>query len=350
MKVGLIGCGALAQRVHLNLLRRLPGVSLVALAEPDAERRAAAARLAPAARPFASAAELLDSGLVEAVVICSPPAHHAEAAIAAFERGLHVYLEKPIALSLADGRRLVASARAAGCVGMLGYNYRFHALYQALAARVRRGELGEALGAYTVFSHPARALPAWKRQRATGGGALLELGSHHIDLLRFIFQTEVTAVAAELRSMQTEGDNAWLLLRLANGVTAQAYFSLTAGDAGEVEVWGTRRRLRVDRYRSFSVQAVEPVGLAGRVRGYARTLAGAFSSPQLRHKLIAPAREPSYAAALAQFAAAAAGRAPAAPDLEDGLRGLAVIEAAERAAVTGQFEIVSALPWEADRE
>jgi predicted dehydrogenase len=192
-----------------------------------------------------------------------------------------------------------------------------------------------------VFSHPARDLPGWRRQRATGGSALLELGSHHLDLLRFIFQSEVAAVSAEVRSAQSEADEAWLTLRLANGVVAQTYFSLIAGDADELEVWGTRGHLRADRYRSFSVQAVEPLGMAGRVRGYARAALGALASPYLRYKFTAPALEPSYGAALANFVAAVEGRVPAKPDLDDGLRGLAVIEAAEAAARTGQTQLVT---------
>jgi predicted dehydrogenase len=335
MRVGLIGCGSLALAVHLNLLRRLPGLTLAALAEPDEARRALAARRAPQARPFASAAELIESGAVQAVVISTPPNTHAATAAHAFERGLHVYLEKPLAAELEDGRRIVAAWRRSGRVGVIGFNYRFHALYQSLARRMQSGALGAVAAVRTTFAHPARDLPAWKQRRATGGGALLELGSHHIDLLRFLFQTEVASVWAGLRSTRTEDDNAWLRLRLANGVEAESLFSLTLGDADEVEVWGERARLRVDRYRSFSVQAVEPVGLAGRARGSARALWGALRSPYLRHKLLAPTLEPSYAAALAHFARAGAGQAPASPDLDDGLRSLAVVAAAQAAARLG---------------
>lgn len=335
MNLGLIGCGSLALAVHLNLLRRLPGVTLAALAEPDDSRRAQAARRAPQARPFESAAGLIESGAVQAVVISTPPAAHAETAIHAFERGLHVYLEKPLAVDLEDGQRIVAAWRRSGRVGLIGFNYRFHALYQALARRVQSGALGAVIAARTVFAHPARDLPAWKQRRATGGGALLDLGSHHIDLLRFIFQSEVETVSASLRSTRSEGDNAWLRLRLVNGVEAESLFSLTLGDADEVEVWGERARLRVDRYRSFSVQAVEPVDLAGRARGSARALWGALGSPYLRHKLLAPTLEPSYGAALAHFVRACAGHAPASPSLEDGLRSLAVVAAAQASARLG---------------
>src|SRR5262245_16729525 len=104
LKVGLIGCGHIAQSTHLHVLTRLPDVDLVALAEVDATRRYEASRRAPAAIAVADYQELLALPDVEAVVICLPNALHADAAIAALEARKHVYLEKPLATTLAEGR------------------------------------------------------------------------------------------------------------------------------------------------------------------------------------------------------------------------------------------------------
>jgi len=342
MKLGLIGCGSIAQLVHLGLLQRLPGATLVALAEVDPVRRAAAARRAPQARPFEDGPALIASGLVEAVVICLPSHLHAAAAEAALAAGLHVYLEKPLASTLAAGQRVVTAWQQAGRVGMIGYNYRFNALYQALRREVQSGALGDVVAARTVFSTPARGLPAWKQQRATGGGVLLDLGSHHLDLVRFILGQEITAVSAWLRSTHSADDNAVLHLRLANGVEVQSLFSFTAGDADRIEIYGEAGQAGVDRYRSWNVERLLPAGGAARLRQWAQTARALLTSPYLRVKLTGSGQEPSYAAALKHFLAAARGEIEAAPNFADGLRALAVVDAAETSARTGATVAVSA--------
>ena len=80
LRVGLIGCGRIAQLVHLNALRAADGVDVVALADPDAERLHEAAQKAPGAVPYASAEDLLAKSDSEAVILCTPPALHAQGA------------------------------------------------------------------------------------------------------------------------------------------------------------------------------------------------------------------------------------------------------------------------------
>jgi predicted dehydrogenase len=110
---------------------RLPDVELIALAEPDVQRRVEASRRAPGAAAYGSYHDLLKMPEVEAVVICLPNALHAEVAVAALEQGKHVYLEKPLATSLDEAQRVVTAWRRAGVVGMIGFNYRFNPLFQA---------------------------------------------------------------------------------------------------------------------------------------------------------------------------------------------------------------------------
>lgn len=343
LTVGLIGCGRIAQLVHLSLLQRLPGVTLAALAESDPARRAEAAQCAPQAHVFDDAPALIASGAVQAVVICLPSHLHAAAAEAALAAGLPVYLEKPLAATLADGQRVTAVWRQSGRVGMLGYNYRFNALYQALRREVQSGALGPLVAARTQFSTPARGLPDWKQRRATGGGVLLDLGSHHIDLVRYLFGQEVAAVSASLRSTRTEHDNAALHLRLANGVEVQSLFSFTAGDTDRIEVYGEAGQAVVDRYRSWNVERVLPVGGAARLRQWAQTGRALLRSPYLRLKLTGSRQEPSYKAAFTHFVAAVRGEVAASPDFADGLRALEVIDAAETSARTGA-EVALAAP------
>ena len=92
--------------------------------------------------------------------------------IAACEAGKHVYLEKPIASSTADGARVVDAAARAGVTVMLGFNRRFHPLYEQARQLIQDGRLGDIRAVQTTFCEPAApdAMPEWKRHRATGGG------------------------------------------------------------------------------------------------------------------------------------------------------------------------------------
>lgn len=345
LKVGLIGCGSIAQLVHLNILTRLPEVALVALAEPDPQRRHAASQRAPSAVACATYQELLASPEVEAVVICLPNALHAEAAVAALERGKHVYLEKPLALSLDEGRSVLAAWRRAGVVGMIGFNLRFQPLFQAAKQHVQSGRLGDLVGVRSVRSTVGQSLPPWKLSRQSGGGVLLDLASHHIDLLHFLFGQTVREVFAELRSHRSEDDSAMLQLQLADGLGVQAFFSLNAVEEDRFEVYGQAGKLTVDRYSSLDVEIADATQKFSGFSQFIRKLRALVRNPSLLGKILAPRREPSYRAALAHFVRTVRVGRPTSPDLWDGYRSLAVIAAAEESARTGQVVV---LPDSAD--
>ncbi|MGH7827249.1 MAG: Gfo/Idh/MocA family protein [Candidatus Binatia bacterium] len=336
LRIGLIGCGRIAQHVHLPVLTALDGVELAAVAEVDAGRREACRAVSPRARLFADYRDLLDEGDVEAVVICLPPALHAETAVACFERNLHVYVEKPLATTLEDGEKVVAAWRQAGTVGRIGFNCRFHPLVAELRAVLRRGIPGGVIGARTVFCAARRTLPEWKRDRAIGGGVLLDLVSHHFDLVRFVFDQEIVEIGALLRSFESEEDTVAIKLRLAAGPLVTTFASLAAVEEDCIEVYGSSGKLVFDRYRSsrlgFTPSRRDYRWMA-RVRAAAATLA---ALPRTARDILSPPRERSFAFALAAFGAAIQGRTHKGPDLEDGLRSLAAVIAAERAARSGE--------------
>lgn len=349
LRLGLLGCGRIAQLVHLEILLSVPGVRLTALADPDPERRAEAARRAPQAAALAGWEEALELDL-DAVVVCLPNALHAEAGLAALERGLHLYLEKPLATTLDDGRRVVDAWRRAGTVGMIGFNYRFNALYEAARQHVVAGRLGEVTSARTLFSTAARPLPAWKTDPGAGGGVLLDYASHHVDLLRMVLRLEVAEVSAQLLSTDARAESALVALRFPGGVGAQSLFARGTVDEDSFELFGAAGKLSLDRQRSIAVRLAEAapeLSHRGAARRGARGVAGAAravgASPHARTKIRAPAAEPSFRAALEHFVAAARSGEPGKPDLVDGLRSLAVIEAAARSAREGRVAIPAAV-------
>ena len=170
VRVGLLGCGAVALSIHLPVLRRLTGVQVVALAEPDAERRRQAARLAPAATAFTDYHDALAERNLDAVVICLPNNLHARAACDALEAGKHVYLEKPLATAMDDAEALLRIWRASGLIGMMGFNYRYNPLHVALRNRLSTGEIGPIVGLQTVFTTTRISMPMWQCGRGPGSG------------------------------------------------------------------------------------------------------------------------------------------------------------------------------------
>jgi myo-inositol 2-dehydrogenase/D-chiro-inositol 1-dehydrogenase len=340
LKIGLFGCGSIARLVHLNILTRLPDVTVVALAESDPQRQAEMHQRVPQAATFTDYHDLLEKAEVDAVVICLPNALHAEAAIAALQRGKPVYVEKPLATNLEDGRRVLAAWRRAGVVGMSGLNLRFHELFHTTKQYLQGNRLGPLIAVRSTRSTAPYPLPPWKLDRRSGGGVLLDLASHHIDLVHFLFESAIREVYAEIRSQQSEGDSAMLQLRLANGVPVQAFFALNTIEEDFWEIYGHVGKLKVDRYASTAVEIIEPTPerskLALLQRGW-QTLA---RSPSLLSKFLAPNREPSYRVALAHFVGAVRDKRPVHPDLGDAYRSLAVIEAAEESARINQTVVV----------
>lgn len=336
LKVGVIGCGDIVLSVHLKILTSLSSVEVVALAEPEPRRLGEASRQAPKAIICASYEDLLKRSEVEAVMICAPPMLHAEVAVEAFNQGKHVYLEKPLATNLADAQDVLKAWRQAGVVGMIGFNYRFNPLYEAMRRQIRSGRLGSLVSTRSVFSTPVRPLPVWKQTRSSGGGVLLDLASHHVDLIRFFFDQEIRKVSVDVRSLRAEQDTAVLQLQLQDGLPIQSFFSLSAVDEDRFEIYGQAGKLTVDRYRSWDVEMVDAATTASHLKYISQKLKSFINVPYLFKKLRSPWHEPSFREALSRFISSVRGGKKASPDLLDGYRSLEVILAAEQSAQTGQ--------------
>jgi predicted dehydrogenase len=189
--------------------------------------------------------------------------------------------------------------------------------------------VGRPLAARTVFTTTRKPVPDWKKARATGGGALLELGSHDFDLVRFLFGGEVAVVQAKLESIEHEQDMARVALRLEGGVTVECLACTCTSDHGILEVHGDRGTLTVDRLRSpvvdVTAAAFDP-SARRLVRDGTAALLGRLFRP-IAWRGVHPLH--SYRNALRAFARAALDGGPCTPDLDDGWRSLAVVAAAE---------------------
>lgn len=323
LRVGVIGCGAIATAVHLRVLRRLRGVRVTAMADPAPEARARARRLVPGAALLTAPDELLARSDIDAVVVAAPSGLHAPLALATLETGRHLYLEKPIATTVADGARVAEAARNAGVVAAIGFNWRFQPLISRARELLREGVIGDVRAVSTVFCESA-TVSGWKARRNDGGGVLLDLGSHHFDLICWLLNARVERVEATLDSYASEHDSALVRLYLAGGLIASSFFSLRACQAHSLELIGERGAMRIDRSaRTLSLRGTR-----------ARTTTMAALSWRLR-SIVRPRSEPSWRTALHTFVGKIRGADVELPTFDDGLRSLEIVAAAERSAGVG---------------
>jgi predicted dehydrogenase len=335
MNLGLLGCGNIAYWFHLRSLAQLPGCTLVAAADPEASARDRARRLTRVPL-YQRTDELLRRDDIDAVVICAPTHLHAELAVAAATAGKHFYLEKPIATTAAQGRRVVETAAQAHVVGAIGFNRRLHPLYEQARELLGRGCIGRVRAAQTAFCEPSplESTPTWKRHRATGGGVLLDLASHHFDQLRWFLGDEVATVEASLRSELSEQDTASVTLAMRNGVQVQSWFSFRAGLTDYVEFIGERGTLRVDRHSpGLTLRVERRLGYGLRGRWVAPSVA--VAAWRMR-RLARPSFDPSYFRSLRAFVELVEGGPSGSASLLDGLRSLEAVLAAEESAGRGE--------------
>ena len=242
LRVGLIGAGSIAAK-HLEVFAAHPQrLRLAAVCDINETAARAAAAALGVERVFVDFRRMLDEVELDAVDICSVHDVHAEQAIAAARRGLHVLVEKPMAVSMEQCVAMVAEARKAGVRLMVAQNQRYKANYRAIRNVVRSGELGRILCA-RVESQSARAARSSERSwlfdgSRAGGGVVISLALHRVDLLRFLVG-EIRRVFAHCRTTDP---------RYVNGAEnwATALFEFEDGALGEMfatngayrTVWG----------------------------------------------------------------------------------------------------------------
>ncbi len=219
LRVAVVGLGWIA-RDHLAALGRLDGAEVVAVCDVDPERAEAAAA-GSGATTYGDWQELLERERIDALWVCTPPLAHRDPAVAALDRGIHVFLEKPIARTLDDGEAIVAAAARSDAVCAIGYQWRGTEVLDDL----REAIAGQETGLLVSRSiGPTQGRP-WFLDRAQGGGNVLERGSHQIDLQMAVegAVVQVQAAASGVALAQSEGergdieDAATLVLHFASG-------------------------------------------------------------------------------------------------------------------------------------
>jgi len=247
MRFGLIGLGAIGQ-VRRKALERTPGCSLTAVFDQDFQRlHADAGKM----MTFATAEDMFGSDSCDAVIVSTPPDSHEALAIAAMERGKHVLVEKPMASSLAAGRRMVDASRRTGRVLTVGFNHRYFPAVKELRQAIVSGAIGKLshVRAYAGHVGLAEFKASWMYAReAMGGGTLMDNGIHILDLTRHMMgdvDHVYGAISSGIWKLDVE-DNAFALLGNRHGVVGQVHSSWSEwkGYHFYIEAYGDRGMAR----------------------------------------------------------------------------------------------------------
>jgi len=266
LNIGIIGCGRATEELHLPSIQHLKGAEVVALAELKGDRLNRVADRFGIKRRYVKYSDLIKDPSVQTVAVCVPGAFHAEIAIAAIDAGKHVFVEKPLSLSIDDANQMVNRAAETSLCCTVGFNLRSHRLVQEARRIIRSGKLGQIEMVRTVWTagfNYGRQLPTWRYQRADGGGTLFEIGTHHIDLWRYLTGNEVKTVYADSRSQLFEDQTSVLTARMANDVLATSSFCQNTSDSNNIEVFGQRGRLVFSCYRADSLAVFSTSDLQG---------------------------------------------------------------------------------------
>jgi scyllo-inositol 2-dehydrogenase (NADP+) len=179
-RVGLLAYGAIGHE-HNRAIRATDGMTLTAVCDSNPDRLQAALELAPDAVPYADARDLLGSGLVDVVVISTPPNSHFEWARLALQSGINVILEKPMALTVDECDELIALASASGLLLVVYQNRRYDADFVTMAGLIGAGEIGDVFQYDSFVGGYQEPCHYWHSDAAVSGGAIFDWGSHFLD-------------------------------------------------------------------------------------------------------------------------------------------------------------------------
>jgi predicted dehydrogenase len=281
-RVGFLGVGWIG-RHRMEAIARAGSAEIAAIADPSAEMLRAAAASAPEAARLATLHDLLAEGL-DGVVIATPSALHAEQSIQALEHGVAVFCQKPLGRTASEVEAVLAAARAADRLLAVDLSYRFTAALATMRQRIQAGEIGDVFAARLVFHNAYGPDKPWfYDRRLSGGGCVMDLGIHLIDLalwaLSFPAVQRVTSrLYAGGRPLRPNDnrveDYATALLDLETGTSVEiaCSWNLAAGQDAVIEAvfYGTQGALAMrnlegsfydlfaERYRGTSRETLVP--------------------------------------------------------------------------------------------
>jgi predicted dehydrogenase len=259
MRVGIVGCGDIA-RYHIQGYQAA-GAEITAFADVNLAAAEAMAGGIPGAKAFPDHQALIDSGRVDLISICTPPAYHEEAAVYALKRGVHVLCEKPFAHTLESARRMAEAAEGSSALMMCAFRHRFLPAVNKLKELVP--EIGPLVCFNNLFGGPLfRICDKWFSKRViSGGGALIDTATHSIDLFRFLvgeIAEQQALTHRHLENIEVE-DAGVLTVKGESGAVGSIIATWVAGTGlASIDLVGQKGRLFFDYMRNSEVRMAVP--------------------------------------------------------------------------------------------
>jgi len=202
LKIGIIGCGAIAEHLHVPDYKLCPQAELVAFCDIiGSKAKALADRFAPGVQVYTDYKAMLKAGEVEAVSVCTPNYLHGPITMAAAKAGCHVFVEKPMATSLAEAKKMIDTAKKNNVLLMVDQSQRRFPAHVKAKEVLDSGIMGKVLHVTAMFGHagPENWSPTGKwffKKKEARFGAMADLGVHKADLIRHLTGKEVKQVTA----------------------------------------------------------------------------------------------------------------------------------------------------------
>ena len=223
LRVGLIGAGRMGAALAHHLAYSVEGVTFAAIADPNEESREQMVRRFRVPESYRDHRELLQKSDVDAVVIVTPTSTHVEVVCDAAAAGKQIFVEKPLALTVAGCDEAIAAAEAAGVQLQVGFMRRFDPAYVAAKEKIDAGIIGRPVMIKSTGRDPWRTSLKYA-QREASGGLILDMAIHDFDAARWLMGSDVERAYAEggclvFPELADVGDidNAVINLRFANG-------------------------------------------------------------------------------------------------------------------------------------
>lgn len=258
LKIGVIGCGSIAQHRHLPEYAMNRNVELVAVCDIN-EARAAEIAETYGVKAYSDYNELIKNAEVDAVSVCTPNYLHAPVSIAALEAGIHVLCEKPMATSREEAEAMIAAAEKSGKKLMIAHNQRFVPSHQKARELIANGEVGKIYSFRTAFGHggpegwSVEGKEGWFFQKEKAFvGAMGDLGVHKTDMIRYVLGEEITEVGAFVETNAKDfadvDDNAVCVLKTESGIigTLAASWAYNSKEDNSTIIYGEKAILRME--------------------------------------------------------------------------------------------------------
>ena len=223
IKVGLLAYGAIGDE-HNKAIQATDGLTLRAVCDTNPERLEAALKISPDAQTFSDANEMLANAQIDLVVVSTPPNSHYKWAKQALSLGLHVMLEKPMALTTQECDELMELAKSKNALLVVYQNRRYDLDYLTIKQQIEADQIGELFHYESFVGGYSKPCSYWHSDAAVSGGAIFDWGSHFIDQIMSLVPSEVDFVSGlnqkRVWDHVTNADHAQVSINFKGGLQA----------------------------------------------------------------------------------------------------------------------------------